>query len=187
MILRELGLYRESFPFDYIPTTPSFILKYIRDNTAFFPERGAVTTADGVWFGHFDLGEGYEATIATLRRRFQRLYDALAAKKRILFVYTSEADVYNELGNRYNDNYDALCKLCEYMKTAYSYDTFRIVAIHTNKTYIDCANITNFTVRVAPRYLSSDMSTHTGPILEQYRRTLKGLMKRIFVKTQGSD
>ena len=187
MILRELGLYRESFPFDYIPSTPALILKYIRDNTAFFPEKGEITTADGIWFGHFDLGEEYETTIATLRRRFQRLYDALAAKKRILFVYTSEADVYNELGNRYRDNYADLCKLCDYIKTTYGYDTFRIVAIHTNKTFIDCANITNYSVRVAPMYLSDDMSTHTDPIWQQYRQILTELMKQIFVKKQESD
>ena len=183
MILRELGLYRDSFPFDYIPTTPALILKYLRDNTAFFPEKNVITTADGIWFGHFDLDEGYETTIATLKRRFQRLYDALAAKKRILFVYSSEADVYNEMGNRYNDNYDALYKLCDYIKAAYDYDAFRIVAIHTNRTYIDCANITNYTVRVLQEYLSDDMSTHTGPIVQQYRQTLTGLLKQIFVGT----
>jgi len=187
MILRELGLYRESYPFDYIPTTPALVLKYICNNTAFFPHKGVVRTTDGVWFGHFDINEGYEATIATLQRRFQRLYDALTSKKRILFVYTSEADVYNEMGNRYSDNYRDLCKLRDYIKTVYNYGAFRIVAIHTNKTFIDCANITNFTVRVQPEFLSDDMSTHIDAVRQTYRRALTELMRQIFVKKQESD
>lgn len=35
MILRDLKIYKESYPFDYIPTTPRLILKYMKDQNEF--------------------------------------------------------------------------------------------------------------------------------------------------------
>ena len=54
MILRELNIYKESFPFDYIPTTPHLILKYLQKQDDFYPEKGVVRTRDQVWFGHYE-------------------------------------------------------------------------------------------------------------------------------------
>ena len=141
MILQNLGLYRESFPFDYIPTTPKLILKYLKNTNDFFPQKNVVQTQDDVWFGHFNISSDYENTINKFKRRFTRLFDILKNKKRILFVYTSEADIYNEMNNRYNDNYAGLCKLVQYLIETYNYDNFSIVAIHTNKVYNNTKNI----------------------------------------------
>ncbi len=60
MTLRDLHLYGESFPFDYIPTKPALILKYLRDQSEFFPRRGHVRNGDGVWFGHFDTTRRFD-------------------------------------------------------------------------------------------------------------------------------
>ena len=111
MVLKKLNIYKESFPFDYIPTTPKLILKYLKNNTEFFPQKNQILNIDNVWFGHFNLDEKYDETIETFQRRFRRLYNILENKKKILFVYTSEADIYNEMNNRYNDNYSYLCKI----------------------------------------------------------------------------
>jgi hypothetical protein len=182
IVLRELGLYRESFPFDFIPTTPKLILKYLRENTEFFPEKNVVRTKDDVWFGHFDINEEYEQTIQTFKRRFERLFNILKNKKRILFVYTSEADVYNEMGNRYNDNYGDLLKIVDYIKETYDYDDFKILAIHTNKSFNNTKNIINYTINIADNYLSDDMSTHTEETVNIYRKILKSLIKDILIK-----
>lgn len=180
MTLRDLHIYRESFPFDYIPTTPKLILKYLQDTSDFFPEKNIVRTKDDVWFGHFDINDKYDDTIQTFRRRFDRLLEILQNKKRILFVYTSEADIYNEMNNRYNDNYDGLCKLRDYIENKYEYNNFTILAIHMNKTYIDTKNIINYTINVPDIYLSNDMSTHNIPICSKYRKALKSLIIDIF-------
>lgn len=37
--LRSLNLYKQSFPFDYIPTTPSLVLKYLQNTNEFFPKK----------------------------------------------------------------------------------------------------------------------------------------------------
>ena len=54
-------------------------------------------------------------TIETFKRRFVRLFDLLKNKKKILFVYTTEADIYNEMNNRYYDNYNQLSKIVVYI------------------------------------------------------------------------
>jgi hypothetical protein len=177
--LRNLGLYKESFPFDYIPTTPKLILKYLQDQTEFFPEKNVVRTKDDVWFGHFDVNSGYDITIDTFKRRFQRLFDILPTS-RILFVYTSEADVYNEMGNRYNDNYGDLCKLRDYLIETYN-SNFTIAAFHVNKEYVDCFHITNYTIKVAEMYLSDDMSTHVDSTCSLYRNCLRQMMQQVFI------
>jgi hypothetical protein len=178
--LRELNIYKQSFPFDYIPTTPYLILKYLQNQNDFYPEKNIVRTSDNVWFGHFDINKKYNKTIETFRRRFERLFNLLENKKKILFVYTSEADVYNEMNNRYNDNYNQLCKIVEYLIETYKYDNFKILCIHTNKSFADTNNIVNFTINVPDNYMSDDMSTHTGETTCQYRTSLKNLFKDIF-------
>lgn len=177
--LRNLGIYKESFPFDYIPTTPKLILKYLKDQTEFFPDKGIIRTKDDVWFGHFDINNGYDTTIDTFKRRFQRLFDILP-KSRILFVYTSEADIYNEMGNRYNDNYKDLCKLRDYFIEQFD-AKFTICAIHVNKEYVDCLHIINYTIKVSEKYMSDDMSTHDTATCEIYRNCLRIMMSNVFI------
>ena len=180
MILKELNIYSVSFPFDYIPTTPELILKYLQSQDEFYPTKNVVRTKDDVWFGHFDINDKYNETIEKFKRRFARLFDILQNKKKILFVYTSEADIYNEMNNRYNDNYSQLAKIVEYLIKTYEYDNFKILCIHTNKTFIDTNNILNYTINVPNNYLSDDMSTHTGETWDPYRNVLKNLLKEIF-------
>jgi hypothetical protein len=178
--LRELNIYKQSFPFDYIPTTPYLILKYLQNQNDYYPQKDIVRTSDNVWFGHFDINENYDETIITLKRRFERLFDILTSKSKILFVYTSEADVYNEMNNRYNDNYNQLSKIVEYIIETYKYDNFKILCVHTNKSFTDTNNIINFTINVPDEYMSDDDSTHTTEIISQYRNTLKNIFKEIF-------
>jgi hypothetical protein len=180
IILRELNLYGESFPFDYIPTTPFLILKYLQNQEDFYPKKNTVRTADDVWFGHYNIDDKYDETIETFQRRFTRLFDILQHKKKILFVYTSEADIYNEMNNRYNDNYGKLLDLVEYLITTYNYDNFKVLCIHTNKTFTDTNNIINYTINVPGQYCSDDMSTHTPNTYTPYRYTLKKLLTEIF-------
>jgi hypothetical protein len=179
--LRELNLYGESFPFDYIPTTPSLILKYLQTQEDFYPKKNTVRTADDVWFGHFNIDDKYAETMETFQRRFTRLFDILQHKKKILFVYTREADVYNEMNNRYNDNYGKLLNLVEYLIETYKYDNFKVLCIHTNKTFADTNNIINYTINVPEQYCSDDMSTHIPSTYTPYRYTLKSLLKEIFM------
>jgi hypothetical protein len=180
MILRELNIYKESFPFDYIPTTPKLILKYLKNNELFFPDKNTIYNKDMVWFGHFDFINNYETLIETFQRRFTRLYDILANKKKILFVYTSEADVYNEMNNRYNDNYNDLVEIKDYILNTYKYSDFTILAIHTNKEYDDTNNIINYTINVESKYLSDNKETHIPDVYNQYRDVLYLLLKNIF-------
>jgi hypothetical protein len=180
MILRDLHIYKESFPFDYIPTTPHLILKYMKNQDEFYPKKNIVRTPDDVWFGHFDINGGYDETIETFKRRFTRLFDLLQHKKKILFVYTTEADMYNEMNNRYNDNYNQLTKLVEYIIETYQYDNFKILCVHTNKSFTDTKHIINFTINVPEHYMSDDMSTHVHDITSPYRNTLKNILQTIF-------
>jgi len=178
MILRELLIYKESFPFDYVPTTPSLILKYIQDPTYFLPKHGEIRNADGVWFGHFNTSD--QETFHTFHRRFKRLREILSQPKKILFVYSSEADVYNEMGNRYLDNYSELCKLQQYLETTYPFSQFTFMMIHTNRSFTNTPRMFHYTINVPVEYLSDDMSTHLATTWEPYRQVLKELIKRIF-------
>ena len=177
--LRELGLYKESFPFDYVPSTPDLLLNYLQNPDDFYPKTGSVYNADWVWFGPFDFVGCRDEMIETFKRRFERLYAALEAKKRILFVYTSEGDLYNEMGNRWRDNYAALCRFRDYVKERWS-AAFSIVAVHVNKTYVDCDTIVNYTISVPPQYLSLNGETR-GPVTHnEYWRVLLELMREVF-------
>lgn len=108
-----------------------------------------------------------------------RLFDVLQNKKKILFVYTSEADIYNEQNNRYNDNYNSLNEIVKYI---IEYNNFKILYIHTNKSFEDTDNIINFTINVPDNYMSDNGSTHQNYIIHPYRRSLTNFLKEIFNK-----
>jgi hypothetical protein len=181
MILRELGVYRESFPFDYVPTTPSLILKYLKDPLLSYPGKGDLVTQDGVWFGHYDTFDEYGKTVEAFKRRFDRLFTLLCKKKRILFVYTAEADIYNELRNRYRDNYQSLKDLCKYIETTYEYTDFKLLAIHTNNQFESDDMIINYTIKVPDHFLSENKETNIPEVFVPYRDILKSLFKKIFL------
>jgi len=183
MILRELGIYRESFPFDYVPTTPELILKFLKDPVEFYPGKGQIVTADGLWFGHFDLHSGYDVTMETFKRRFDRLFNLLELKKRILFVYTSEADIYNEMGNRYRNNYMDLIRFRDYISEKYQISDFLILAIHTNKVYENEANMVNYTIHIDQKYMSDNKETNCPEVWDLYRNLLRTLFSKIFLGT----
>lgn len=176
--LRALGVYGPAFPFDYIPTTPALVLKYILDPTDFLPERGSVYNADGVWFGHFDVDEGHAGTVAKFKRRFERLYCALRGTGRVLFVYTSEADVYNEMGNRHRDNHADLQRLMDHVRATYSAEC-KLVCAHTNRSFDDTEDTAHGTIHVPCELLSDDMSTHTEPVVSAYRAALLRMFAEI--------
>ena len=180
MVLRDLEIYKEAYPFDYVPTTPKLILKYLKNSEDFFPERNEIRTNDNVWFGHFDIYTCYDITISKFKRRFERLLNLLTEKKKILFCYTSEADLYNEMGNRYNDNMADLIKLKDYLIETYNYDNFTILAVHVNKSFEDTTHIINYTINVDEKHLSDNMETNIGDTFGPYRNVLKELMKEIF-------
>jgi hypothetical protein len=46
MILSSMYFYTQSFPFDYIPTTPELILKYMKDPSDFYPEKENILNKD---------------------------------------------------------------------------------------------------------------------------------------------
>jgi len=182
-MLRELGVYKQSYPFDYVPTTPDLILRWLKDSSSFYPERNVVRTKNGVWFGHFNISNNYDETILVFKRRFDRLLDALRSKKRILFVYSSEADVFNEMGNRYNRNYDTLLKIRKYIIDEYGYSNFTILAVHVNKNYSSFSNMVNLTINVHPSLLSDNMETHRDDITHEYKRELKKALAEVFCQT----
>jgi hypothetical protein len=181
MILRKLGIYKESYPFDYVPTTPELVLKYIKNPLLFYPGKGDMYTRDGVWFGHFNTEKDYDITVETFKKRFDRLFSMLENKKRILFVYTSEADMYNEMNNRYNDNYGYLKSLHSYISESYRATDFMILAVHTNKEYPVEPGFIHYTIHVDQEYLSDNQETHTKPIVELYRNVLTSLFTKIFL------
>lgn len=91
MILRDLKIYKESYPFDSIPTTAEHIYKYIVDDTDFYPIKGSVLNKDGIWFGHFNTDDDYENTLDKFKRRFARLYNNLNSKNGFcLFIQAKE-------------------------------------------------------------------------------------------------
>jgi len=156
-----LNYYKESYPFDYIypfyyiQSTPELILKYLNNLN--------------------NVLDNYEQHIATFEKTFQRLFQALETKKKILFIFSD--DIYND-----TTNYHDLCKIRDFIinQYEYNYDNFTIMAIHTNKSYKNTDNMINYSIIVESKYISNNMSTHNQETWTKYRETVKSLMKEIF-------
>ena len=187
MVLKRLKKRPRSYPFDYIPTNPELIKKYLIDDSEMFPEYGTDRNQDNVWFGHWPLepNEAYEKTKEIFVRRMDRFKDTLKSKESILFVYTSEADISNEMFSRDRDNFADLIKLRDFFIDEYSNDNFHMIAVHINKIYQDVEKITNYTINVESKYLSDfphgkENTRRDVKIGGYYRRQLKWLLAEVF-------
>ena len=47
----------------------------------------------------------YQTVVDTFQKRCKRLIDIFNSNKKIVLVYSSLGDIYNERNNRYKDNY----------------------------------------------------------------------------------
>jgi len=187
--LDSLGLSKSSFPFDWVPTQPGLILKYLMNNASdFLPEKPSMDrNKDDVWFGHFDLRAVARKDLEDkFARRFERLKQCLSAGEKILFVYTTESDVYNEMKSRENkvENYNQIKNLVRYLHTTYPKAVFDVLCIHTNDEVpceqIGNTQILNTTVYVAPEHLSMNMETHVHATVSPYRDLVTKVLKEIF-------
>jgi hypothetical protein len=195
MALNDLGLAKASFPFDYIPISPFLILKYMQDQSGFLPELPYQDrNADGVWFGHFDLTpEGRPELEAKFKRRFERLKEVLASGQKVLFLYTSESDTYNEMGSRLSkgENYICIKQLVSYIHYTYPASNFDVLCIHTNderpNEIVNGSNIYNLTVYVSGQHLSANMETHVHQTIAPYRLMVTKLLKAVFLELTQED
>tara|TARA_B100001094_G_scaffold325262_1_gene379297 strand:+ start:5541 stop:6224 length:684 start_codon:yes stop_codon:yes gene_type:complete len=186
-LLNELGLRKKSFPFDFIPTSPDLILKYLIDDSEMYPsknehnrsEREFLVNADGVWFGHFNLSDGYTETISKFKQRRCDLIDYFHSKKSILFVYAAESDIYNEMNNSNKPNHENIQHLVKYIKSLNTNLFFHIIAIHVNKQFPDSECISNYTIIVPEKYISKNMETHVPDVCYKFRDTVKTLLRKI--------
>lgn len=189
MGLQSIGLKGEAFPFDYVNSQPSWILEYLKHPDSFIPERslmvndnGLLRNSKGVGFLHHDMGAGFETTRQTFKRRFDRLFEVFKSGEKILLVYTSEADVYNEMNSRYNDNYGELQKIVKYLEETYSGIDVEILAIHTNRTYESTPQFHNYTISVDDQFMSDNLETHIPEVYDLYRSKITEFLKEIFSK-----
>jgi hypothetical protein len=82
--------------------------------------------------------------------------------------------------NSFNrDNYSDLKELEDYIKSNNVLVDFNILAIHTNKTYLDQTNFINFTMNVEDKHMSLNMETHIPSTFNPYRKTIKEGLKEI--------
>jgi len=189
MALDQLGLRKEAFPFDYVNTQPGWILDYLKDPDSFIParekmvydkENDVIRNLQGVGFLHHDMRDGFETTRQTFQRRFERLQSVFKSGGKILLVYTSEADVYNEMNSRYNDNYRELEKIVEYLESAYTGIDVEVLAIHTNRIYPSTSQFHNYTIFVDRQYMSDNQETHVPEVFNPYRAKILQFLKEIF-------
>jgi hypothetical protein len=152
----------------------------MKDPSDFYPEKENILNKDWVWVGHYNVWDGYEDTIKGFREQFEYLISLLKEKKRLLFVYTSEADVYNEFNCRYRDNFNDLKNLRDYIRERYDYTNFTILVIHTNKIFDFEPNFIQYTINVDQKYLSDNGETHIKEIFNPYRNALKSILTKIF-------
>jgi len=187
MALDGLGIRKEAFPFDYVNTQPAWILEYLQNPDLFLPpknqmqnDNGFLRNKHGVGFLHHDMGAGFQMTRATFLRRFQRLFNVFASGEKILLVYTSEADVYNEMDSRYNDNYGELHKIYNYLTDTYTGIDLEILSIHTNRMHKSTDKFHNYSIYVDEKYISDNMETHRDDVFTPYRKKVTNMIREIF-------
>lgn len=176
-----------AYPFGSIPTQPHLILRYIKETYegnplphGFLDLDKDFRNPDNVWFGHYSKMKTSDR-VNTFQRRFTRLHETFESDLRILLMYTSEADVYNEMGSRYRDNYSDLLELRDYLMGTYPAINFDMMLIHTNKKYEDENCVFNYNIRVSEYYLTETEPEGNKPYFTKYYRSvLTKLVRKIF-------
>lgn len=186
LALNDLNITKCSYPFDYVPTYPKLIWKYIKDPSSFCPRNDTIFNEDGVWFGHFIPANPLELVQQTMLRRFKRLFDLFNSGKKFLLLYTTEADVYNENDSliRKTINYIHLKELIQHIHMHYPNSNFDVICINTNDERPDeiiaNSNIFNYTIYVDDEHISLNNETHNSRTVDPYRRIVTLYLDCIF-------
>lgn len=180
MTLQSLNLRKNAYPFDWCPTTPQLILKYIQDNISYYPEPGQEYNKDGCWFGHFyyNYGNDFANMVSIIQRRFERFDQKMKEGKKILFLYQSEGDIYNQLNKTNIDTFEGLVQLRDYLIQKYNHNNFTIAAIFVNKWYPEVPNIISYKIEVDPVLINP--SSDNEMVWFLHRDVLLKLCRQIF-------
>lgn len=188
--LRELGLKKETYPFDWVRSNSKIIydvLKNGRDKYMMFN----TTKSDDYYTKHLDkidfgcMGDehiNYYGQYFThysnidrthlkdkINRWFDRLYKVLNSNNKILFIHTHEEYIYHKKSR--DDKilfYDYLCKINDLLIENYPDLKFDIINIDINNTFQNYKNIINLNM-IYNLPISDNSETHTSSYYEPYR------------------
>jgi hypothetical protein len=181
--LRELGIYKESFPFDSITSNLELILKYLTDNTDFFPQINPPNSCnrDGCWFGHFNFNSDYHSNVATFQRRFARLDKLLRAKKKILFIYTDAlwGLTYKKSFN-HGTFYRDISNIKEHLIRKYEYNNMLFLCIHINRTFENGSNVKHITITIPEAHMNQIRELSFFDKSQRYRDLIRPVYINFF-------
>ncbi len=115
IMLKDFNLRLSSYPFDYIPSSPSLILKYCQTASSFYPSEGSIYNEDGIPFAHFLPRLSRRDFRETFEKRLGRFQNVLTNAKPVVFVHTTESQICPLLKSQ-DDYQEGLLNLIEHIE-----------------------------------------------------------------------
>lgn len=192
LLIDRLQLPSSTYPFDDITTQPHFIIKYIHDNTQFFPIENEIKNNDNVIFENIDLSTSAKRSVfeAEMKHCFAKFAELFSKETKVLLLYTTEADLYNQHDSLINKtiNYINIKHLAMYLKQLYPKSDFDILCIHVNderphetlQGNEKDTHIFNFTMYIENSYISLNQETKKRDVIEPFQKLVEAFLKCLF-------
>ena len=170
LALKEIGLRKKSYPFDWVWARPSIILDVLEKDFKGWTDEvitnSIIRNKYRIDISHYlYLSEDIRKNI--LQRRIDRLLNILNSGKSICFIYTCEKS--NILGWDVEKEYEDLIKLLEYINLNFS-AKIKCICININKKRFDNNLIKNYSVNLEKNWIDKD-----------YRKSCSELLKKVIL------
>jgi hypothetical protein len=200
--LRELNLKGETFPFDWIVSSPEIIydickngpekfLTFSSESTNLitrhffeqlfknsiqdFPHKKCLKNVYGQYFTHY-IGQSQRTIKTKFNRYIERFFNVLKTSTDILFIHSSEEYVYHKMSRENTENnYNHLVLFSEWLHAYNPLLNFKILNVEINNKYQNTYFIDNINMEYDLDF-SDNCEYHDGEHYSLYRNTLTSLI-----------
>tara|TARA_B110001450_G_scaffold115712_1_gene109421 strand:- start:6005 stop:6673 length:669 start_codon:yes stop_codon:yes gene_type:complete len=203
--LNNLGLKKESMPFDYIVSNPRIIYDCFktnfthftnintkhseyRDNNLvyFYPKikssfpgfpMHSLENEYGIKFHHF--GGSPVQLSEMFKRRTERFLNILEkSNEEIIFFYCTETYIYDNISRNNSElDYQYLQKIDNYLSNNYKNLKFKIVNFTINKNIENSNHLENIYINVPEEHFSDNCETHKVEVFQPFRKNIQEKIK----------
>jgi hypothetical protein len=201
LILQELGVKKETYPFDWLRTNTKIIYDILINGpnryTSFnkeisddylYKDLNSYTHPDfplshvnyyGQHFTHYTNINTLEL-IKKFEKYMSRFFNLLNSSTSVVFINTHEEYIYHKKSRESKDElYEYLCKINDMLAITFPNLTFKIINIDMNNNYKDYGNILNYNLKYDLPF--SDYCEHFDKhFYNPYRKEVMNILKDIF-------
>ena len=171
----------KAYPFDWVGATPGVILELLKNNFEDFYPKNAKSYINKykINFAHFRQNS-HIVNHDSFKRRSKRLVDLFSSNKKILFLYTTESQIFSkDFRGKQDEEYDNLKRIVDYLQGKYPSLYFKILACNLNQDRQSTEDIVNINIKCDKELISDNCETEVPKVYLPHRIAISDIVSNL--------